>query len=97
MENLRGNSGWHWTDENGARITLLTKATWDAYVKVHRGAEPFRNQGWPLWDLMHQLMPHEGQGKHVYNPSQLPEELEQNLQQDEDLSYNGESQEWDIC
>ena len=50
---------------------------------------------------MHQLMPHKGQGKHVYNLSQPAKELELNSQQDDSeapsLGYNGESQEWDIC
>jgi hypothetical protein len=51
---------------------------------------------------MHQLMPHKARGQHIYDPSQpaaasQDSSLIANLQQDDDSSYNGESQPWTIC
>ncbi|KAF8159736.1 hypothetical protein B0H34DRAFT_655091 [Crassisporium funariophilum] len=38
-------SGWHWDDKHGASIGPDEAATWDAYVKAHPEAKPFRNKG----------------------------------------------------
>ncbi|KAJ7789819.1 hypothetical protein B0H14DRAFT_3502547 [Mycena olivaceomarginata] len=53
VEHVAGNSGWHWSDENGANIDATTKSTWDDYVKAHPKAHHYRNRGWEFrWKML---------------------------------------------
>jgi hypothetical protein len=66
---LQQVSGWHWSDEHGAGITVETASSWDAYVKAHPEAKPFRNKGYANFDKIASLMPSTTPGAHVFHPT----------------------------
>ncbi|KAJ7614294.1 hypothetical protein DFH06DRAFT_1344247 [Mycena polygramma] len=63
-------SGFTYSDDKGANIGPAEKDAWDAYVKVHTGAKPFRNKGWPYRAKMAQLVPSQAKGNHVFRTPQ---------------------------
>ncbi|KAJ7820069.1 hypothetical protein B0H14DRAFT_2600180 [Mycena olivaceomarginata] len=69
----KGNSGWHWSDENGANIDATTKSTWDDYVKAHPKAHHYRNRGWEFRRKMLQLVPSRASGAFVYRGTHGPQ------------------------
>ncbi|KAJ6495068.1 hypothetical protein C8R45DRAFT_1133284 [Mycena sanguinolenta] len=51
------NSGWAWENARGACIGPTSEGMWEAYVKKHPKAEPFRNSGWVHLDAFRKLIP----------------------------------------
>ncbi|RDX49207.1 hypothetical protein OH76DRAFT_1321152, partial [Lentinus brumalis] len=60
-----GASGFTWSPEHGANITPADEPAWAAFVKAHPEAEQFRNKGWPFYEKMAALIPHNPKGQRV--------------------------------
>ena len=59
---IQAVSGWVWSDDTGASITLHSTSSWDDYVKSHPEAKPFRNKGWQCFTKVSLIMPRECHG-----------------------------------
>ncbi|KAG2359048.1 hypothetical protein BDR07DRAFT_1488708 [Suillus spraguei] len=68
-------SGFTWSDEHGAGITLESESAWVAFVKCHAAAKPFKNRGFPFFDLIDSIQPRskrQGNNSNIYcSPSGL--------------------------
>ncbi|KAH6902272.1 hypothetical protein BKA70DRAFT_1435428 [Coprinopsis sp. MPI-PUGE-AT-0042] len=71
VEALQRVSGWTWSDTDGCGITPESADSWDAYVKHHPEAKPFRNCGWCHTQRFEFLIPPSvARGANVIYPSQ---------------------------
>ncbi|KAG1790871.1 uncharacterized protein HD556DRAFT_1445652 [Suillus plorans] len=62
-------SGFTWSDEHGAGITLETESAWAAFVKGCAAAKSFKNKGFPFFDLINNIHLHgkrQGNNSNIY-------------------------------
>ena len=71
---IQAVSGWVWSDDTGASITLHSASSWDDYVKSHPEAKPFRNKGWQFFNKVSLIMPSTTVGANVFHPTATPDE-----------------------
>ncbi|KIM58169.1 hypothetical protein SCLCIDRAFT_36162, partial [Scleroderma citrinum Foug A] len=50
-------SGFHFSDKDGACITMETESVWQTYTKNHEGSSRFHDKGFAFYDEMQQLVP----------------------------------------
>ncbi|KAJ4464873.1 hypothetical protein C8J55DRAFT_566581 [Lentinula edodes] len=62
-----GASGWTYSHEGGFNVVSATEDAWRNFVSVHKQFKPFKTSGWPLWELMHEIVPTQARGVHVFN------------------------------
>ncbi|KAJ3926908.1 MAG: hypothetical protein NXY57DRAFT_1109700 [Lentinula lateritia] len=62
-----GASGWTYTHEGGFNVVSATEDAWRNFVSVHKQFKPFKTSGWPLWELIHEIVLTRARGVHVFN------------------------------
>ncbi|KAF9232201.1 hypothetical protein BU15DRAFT_55257, partial [Melanogaster broomeanus] len=62
---LKSASGFTWSEQGGAGITLESNSSWASYCKSHPGAKPFRTKGFPHFAAMEGLRGRQGKGAHI--------------------------------
>ncbi|KAH9021496.1 hypothetical protein EDB85DRAFT_2152307 [Lactarius pseudohatsudake] len=67
---IKSQSGFTWSDEQGATIGPESTSVWEVYVKKKPGAERFRNKGWGHFYKVQRLMPSNARGQNIFRPSQ---------------------------
>ncbi|KAH9013691.1 hypothetical protein EDB85DRAFT_2157997 [Lactarius pseudohatsudake] len=67
---IKSQSGFTWSDEQGATIGPESTSVWEVYVKKKPGAEHFRNKGWGHFYKVQHLMPSNARGQNIFRPSQ---------------------------
>ncbi|KIM54884.1 hypothetical protein SCLCIDRAFT_95838, partial [Scleroderma citrinum Foug A] len=54
---LKNASGFHFSDKDGACITMETESVWQTYTKNHEGSSRFHDKGFAFYNEMQQLVP----------------------------------------
>ncbi|KAJ4477910.1 hypothetical protein C8J55DRAFT_561479 [Lentinula edodes] len=67
QETYTGASGWTYSHEGGFYVVSATEDAWRNFVSVHKQFKPFKTSGWPLWELMYEIVPTQARGVHVFN------------------------------
>ncbi|KAJ6499791.1 hypothetical protein DFH09DRAFT_1336428 [Mycena vulgaris] len=70
IQDIQGQSGFHWDNVTGASIDVASSPAWDTYIKRAPDAKPFRNRGWRYLSQMEQMMPRVAKGTNVFRASQ---------------------------
>ncbi|KAI5993257.1 hypothetical protein EDD15DRAFT_2439411 [Pisolithus albus] len=71
IERYRNTSGFHWDNVGGAGIVGAdAQRVWEGYTQIHKVLRPYRNEGWPFYDLMQEIMPNGvATGHHAFDAS----------------------------
>jgi hypothetical protein len=97
---IKAHTGWTWSNETGASITVMNSDSWVNFLKKHPLAKPFRNAGWPYLDTMEEIMPYKAKGSLVFRPSQAIKATGDSPEAEEggEMQFSGRegSLEWDI-
>jgi hypothetical protein len=97
---IKAHTGWTWSNETGASITVLNSDSWANFLKKHPLAKPFRNAGWPHLDTMEEIMPYRAKGSLVFWPSKViqPMSIIPEVGEGAETQVSGRegSLEWDI-
>ncbi|KAI6037893.1 hypothetical protein EDC04DRAFT_2897063 [Pisolithus marmoratus] len=65
--NLKHTSRFTWSDINGVGKDDSNKE-WADYMAKHKGAKCFRSQGFPLFNMLTDMLPSQPKGTHVFCP-----------------------------
>jgi hypothetical protein len=68
IEKIKGVSGFTWDEVDGASIGPDDASAWDDFVAKNPQAKPYRNKGWPYYDLVADLMPSGSSTHNVFHP-----------------------------
>ncbi|KAJ7715482.1 hypothetical protein B0H16DRAFT_869997 [Mycena metata] len=63
-----GASGWTYDADRGFSVDDENRDAWKAFVKAHSIFKPFANQGWDLFNTVHDVIPSRAKGMNVHNP-----------------------------
>ncbi|KAJ7044343.1 hypothetical protein C8F04DRAFT_1070197 [Mycena alexandri] len=63
-----GASGWTYDADLGFSVDDENRDAWKAFVKAHSIFKPFANQGWDLFNTVHDIIPSRAKGMNVHNP-----------------------------
>ncbi|KAG1834481.1 hypothetical protein EV424DRAFT_1341299 [Suillus variegatus] len=63
---IKNASGFSWSDMDGVGITLEYESTWGSFVKSHKATKPFKNKGFPHFEIIHQMMLRKSRGNWVH-------------------------------
>ncbi|KAJ7723656.1 hypothetical protein B0H16DRAFT_1786885 [Mycena metata] len=66
-----GASGWTYDADRGFSIDDENRDAFKVFVKAHSIFKPFANQGWDLFNTVHDIIPSRAKGINVHNPGSL--------------------------
>ncbi|KAL4078344.1 hypothetical protein V8B97DRAFT_1936806 [Scleroderma yunnanense] len=70
---ITNTSGFVYSLQSGANISLENEAVWNEFTKKYKGVSPFCNKGWLHYKKMKQLMPSKGKGLNCFSALSLSE------------------------
>ncbi|KAL4064219.1 hypothetical protein V8B97DRAFT_1988291 [Scleroderma yunnanense] len=73
VDHIANTSGFAYSLQSGANISLEHEAMWNEFTKKYKDASPFCNKGWLHYGKMKQLMPSKGKGLNCFSMLSLSE------------------------